>query len=68
MEVGDRFGEREAEPGAFIRPAGVEPAEAPPRLVAALGRNARTAVGDLDPDVPLAGLDARRGSRRRAAP
>ena len=32
VEMGDRFGQREAKPGAFVGPAGIEPAEAPQRF------------------------------------
>src|SRR5438045_8547553 len=58
MEVRNRLGQRQAEPGAFVRAAGIEPAEASPRLLAPLTRNARAAIGDLDPDVALGWLDA----------
>src|SRR3954470_6074966 len=57
MEMSDGFGQREAEPRSLVRPARIEPAEPAPCLVTSLGRNAGSAVADLDANVPVAGLD-----------
>ena len=58
VKVGDRFGQSEAEAGAFVRAARIEAAEAAAGLVAALERNAGTAVGDLDPDLLFPWVDS----------
>ena len=56
--MGNRLGERQPEPRAFVRTAGVEPSKSPPRLFASFRRNSGPAVGDLDADGALTGFDA----------
>src|SRR3954454_22069248 len=52
--MGDRLGEREPEPGAFLGTAALEPAEPTACFLAPFGRDAGPAVADLDPDHALA--------------
>ena len=58
VQVGDRSREREAEPGAFVRTARIEPAEPARGFFAAVERDAGPAVGDLQPDSLVARLDS----------
>ena len=55
--MGDCLSKREAEPSTFRRAARIEAAEAPPRFVLELCRNARTMVGDLNADLRAEALD-----------
>lgn len=57
MEVSDRLGEREAEPRAFVRAAGIEAAETPTGFIIALNRNAGAAISDLHADLMFTGFD-----------
>src|SRR5690349_8338721 len=58
VQVSDRLGECEAETRALVGTARIQPPEAPPRLVAAVARNSRAAIGDLDRDLAIALIDA----------
>src|SRR5947209_13270582 len=54
MEMGHRLRQREAEAGAAGRARAVEPPEAAPRLRLIRGRDAGAAIGDAEPQPPLA--------------
>src|SRR5690349_11718096 len=58
VQMGDGFGQCEAEPGTLVRAARVEAPESLHRLLAAVERDAGPAVGDFDPDLLLPGTDA----------
>ena len=57
VKMGNRLCEREAKARAFVRPARIEPPESAARFVAPLGRNTRSAVADLDADLPVSRAD-----------
>lgn len=57
VQMRDRLSERETKAGAFVRAAGIEPAEAPPGFVTPIQWNPRSAIGDFNADLTLAALD-----------
>ena len=57
MEMGDRFGEREAEPGSLVGAAGIKAAEPPHGLPVKLSRNTGPAITDGYADVAVRAVD-----------